>query len=298
MAHQRFELRALRLFGEEAERLELPRIAAGGFIVPGRDSTLYSWPGKEKPINGKRTEDGQEAGSTAGTWERPSSQATAPGAPAYALRALTVADILEELRDYGSRPAVVRVSSRFAYIRLAVGLFRDLSFGADLLLEIPVVPRRELRRGLPALTSAVPDVRAWATWKRGGPRELVIRSHHQYPDLAICACMPAQWILGRHPLIRYVDFCVVWIAKALHDRELHFYPGLQHYGEKIRLERDRVSEYCGCGRARRYGECHRPSDIAMGPLLRAQRHHAAKQYYLEELATQGREAEPPHFAAD
>jgi hypothetical protein len=206
--------------------------------------------------------------------------------------------VLEELRDYGSRPIVVRSSSRFLFIQLPVGLFQELPFRAELLLEIPLISRAELRRGLTLLNPAVPDVRAWSRWKTGKALGELIRTHHQYPDLAICACMPNQWILGRHPIIRYVDFCVVWIAKALHDRELGSYPGTQHYGEKVRVERDRVAEYCGCGSTRRYADCHRVADRAMGPLVRAQRHYRAEQGYLAELAMQGRSVDLPHFAVE
>jgi hypothetical protein len=107
--------------------------------------------------------------------------------------------------------------------------------------------------------------------------------------------MPDEWRLGRDPLIRYVDFCIVWIGKALHERELKRYPGTQHYGETVRVERDRPDEFCGCGSERLYGDCHREADRALGVLQRYQQHYAAERGYLAEIEVMGRSSMPPEF---
>jgi hypothetical protein len=290
------DLTPLREFGEEAERLELPRIAEGGIIVPGRDSTFSLNLGKEESAHGQRAEAGEEAGPAAGSRERPPAEAAASGAPAHALGPVTVTDVLEELRDYGAKISVVRSSSRFAHIWLPVGLFSGLPFRAELLLEVPLVTRQELRRGVSGVQASVPDVRAWARWRVGGKLGELIKSHHEYPDQSMCVCMPHQWRLGHSPLIHYVDFCVVWIGKALHEREVGFYPGPQHYPERVRVQRDRAGEYCGCGSSHRYRECHRAADHALTLVQRVQHHHAATQAYLAELEMQGRSKTPPTFA--
>jgi hypothetical protein len=196
----------------------------------------------------------------------------------------------DELRDYGAPAAVVRRASRFIDVELPVGLFADLPYRAQLYLEVPRVTRSVLRRGLSILRPVVPDVRAWARWVAGRRSGQIIHSHHQYPDMAICACMPDQWMWGVHPLLRYIDFCIVWIGKALHE-ELH--PGTQHFSEKIRVERDRVDEYCGCGKAVRYADCHRAADLELGVVERCRRFHGAQQGYLAELEHQGRTPAPP-----
>lgn len=285
----------LQEFGKEAERLSLPQIEEGGFIVPGREFTLHPISGKEESAHGEREQAGEEAGSAAGSWERSSAQAAAAGASAHTVGALSLAAVKEELRDYGPRVSVGRSSSRFAYMLLPVGLFRALPFRAELLLEVPLVSRKELRLGLSPLNPSVPDARAWSRWRNGSKPGSLIRTHHQYPDDAMCVCMPNQWILGRHPLLRYVDFCVVWIAKALHERELGCYPGQQHYGEHVRVQRDRLNEYCGCGSAMRYRDCHRVSDQRMSIYERAGLHARAARGYLAELESQDRPPEVPDF---
>lgn len=299
----KLDLAPLLAFGQEANRLELPCIEEGGFIVPGREAILNLIPGKEESAHDDRAEARPEAGreigsspgSREGSWEGSSSKAAAASAPAHTLGAVTVADVLEELCDYGAPPTVAHRSSHFVYVQLQVGLFRALPFRSELLLEVPLIPRAELRRGLSQINPVVPDVRAWARWSTKHAVGELIQNHHQYPDLAICACMPNQWILGRHPLIHYVDFCVVWIGKALHEQQLGSYPGRQHYSEKVRVDRDRQEEYCGCGSTRTYRQCCRESDRALSLIERVRRHQGAQNGYFVELEAMSRSRIAPRF---
>lgn len=301
----KLDLAPLLAFGEEANRLELPCIEEGGFIVPGREATLSLIPGKEESAHDERAEarpevgreNGSSPGSREGSWEGSSSKATAAGAPAHTLGALTLGDVLEELCDYGAPVTIAHRSSHFVCVQLQVGLFRALPFRSELLLEVPLIPRAELRRGLSQINPVVPDVRAWARWSTKLAVGELIRNHHQYPDLAMCACMPNQWTLGRHPLIRYVDFCVVWIGKALYEQQVGSYPGRQHYSEKVRVDRDRHEEYCGCGSTRTYRQCCRKSDRALNLIERVRRHQGAQNAYLLELEAMGRSNIPSAFVS-
>ena len=291
------DLTELRQFGEEANRLRFPSIADGGIVVSGRRAATPFFPGKEEDSHGRRTEAAQ-AGSAAWARERPPAKAAAASAPAYAVqRDPALKRLIYELADYGAEVTVVRRSARFVCLELPVGLFASLPFRAKLLIEVPTIPRSDLRAGLPGL-GMVPDVRVWSRWSSNVPDfDGLISSHHGYPDSSMCVCMPHEWQLHRDPIIRYVDFSIEWIARALHERLLGVYPGLQHYGEKVRVERDRPDEFCGCGKALAYGACHRQSDFAMSWLERAQRHYSSQRAYRDELAAQGRAPGlPDHWA--
>jgi hypothetical protein len=291
------DLLELQEFGAEAHRLEFPSIAAGGFVVSGRRVTTQLTPGKEEDIHGERQQAGEEARSAARSRQRPPAKAAAASASAHALkRDPALAKLCEDLGDYGAEPTVVSGPGRFAYVGLPVGLFASLPFRAELLLEVPLISRLELRNAMPKNGGLVPDVRAWSRWWSGpGGAAGLIVNHHGYPDQSMCVCMTDEWHLGRDRLITYVDFCILWIARVLHERLIGFYPGLQHYGEKVRVERDRAEEFCGCGRVASYAGCHRSSDFAMPLLERAQRHYGAQRAYREELMWQGRSDQPPAF---
>ncbi|MHB2032906.1 MAG: hypothetical protein ACYCVE_05990 [Gemmatimonadaceae bacterium] len=186
----------------------------------------------------------------------------------------TAKDILGELREHGIIRRIPSTSPRFVLAQIEIGLFENLPFRANLFLEIPVMPREQLRAddwwALPLNASAgllpmsvVPDMRAWSVWDGGPDDHRLVRSHHIFPDESMCVCMPGEWQLERDPLVEYVDFCTIWIAKALHEREFGFYPGPQHYPARRRVERDRPNEYCGCGREKRYEVCCRRKDQAL-----------------------------------
>ena len=215
----------------------------------------------------------------------------------------------------------VRVAARtagFVVLTLSAGLFERLPYRARFTLEVPLAPGERLspsavrvlhrdpwRPGVESGTTylrgdlpLVPDVRAWATWA-GDPARGVLRgarivSHHAYPDGAICACMPEQWVRGVHPLRDYADFLVCWVAKALHEREFGVYPGRQHYPEWARVARDRPDEYCGCGSDVRYRDCHRPQDQELTRRQHWEARWQTRLAYFAELARYGRS---PHLPA-
>lgn len=284
-------LSELRAFGEDAQQLKFPSVAPGGFIVPGPESATNCILGKEESSHGRKAREGPEtrAGKEAGI----APEAAAPGPPAHALGPISPSALVEELRDYGAPITVARSSGRFAQLRLPVGLFQSLPVRAELMLEVPLITRRQLRVGLSSIEAIVPDVRAWSWWTRGMAATGLIRSHHQYPDRSMCVCLTIEWRLGRDSLITYVDYCVMWIAKVLHDQLVGFYPGRQHYGEKVRVERDRMSEYCGCGGLLPYSQCHRDADQALSTFERNRRHFVSQQAYLAELDHQDRSRELP-----
>jgi hypothetical protein len=303
------DLAPLRKFGDDAERLQLPAIAQGGFIVPGNEFAPSCAPGKEEDTSEHRKAARPEARSTAGSRSGPQTETAASSKAAYSIggvgRAERVQNCLVELSEYHPQVSVSYSSSRFLGLSLPVGLFANLPFRARLEMEIPLFDRRQLTRPfrpwtfpLMRMGPVVPDVRAWAFWTGGdhaGSR--LIRSHHQYPDLGICACMPEEWVLGVHSLRDYVAFCILWIAKSLHEREFGFYPGLQHYGPLARVRRNRPQEYCGCGKPQRYGVCCRDPDIAMSQYARWFDAWLARTVYLTDLAWQGRDARPTTVAA-
>jgi hypothetical protein len=194
-------------------------------------------------------------------------------------------------------------------LEVPVALFENATFGARLVLEIPTCNGLRHAGGLvselvgrtfgayPAYTlvTCVPDVRAWSYWS-GGPLEHTrIASHHENPDLSMCVCMPHEWLRCVHPLLEYVDFCTLWVARALHELVLGWYPGRQHFGERARAMRDHRLEFCGCGSDQRYQDCCRNSDLALSHFERWRRYREARSLYLSILRAQGRESGPPQF---
>lgn len=296
-------LSSLIEFGREADRLDgaWPVIEQGGFIVPGRDSTLSFSPGREEVSD----EHGEETRSAAGARQGSPTEAAASGAPTCPLRSLDLlrgqpAKLrraesldLEELYAHYPNTREAYSSSRFQVFAVPVGLFRDLPFRARLALEVPLFDRAALAP-LIGQSRLVPDVRAWAIWAGNDIRaDTLARSHHQYPDLALCTHLWHEWILGVHPLHEYVAFCVLWLAKALHEHELGFYPGRQHSLAHVRFTRMRPDEFCGCASTKRYRDCHMVADGNMTAFQRWQELQDGRQCYLNELARQGREPYPP-----
>lgn len=292
-------MEALSAFGQEADRLQYPCIDVGGFIVPGRDPAAPYQPGVEGGNNapvageGDRTEGRQAPGPWQGEGA-PSAQA-APGEAPHAVRhGLTHTSLdLSGLVDFHPLTRVVAKTERFAYLNIPIGLLRELPFRTRVTLEIPLLGRVHLSRP-GTMPTPVPDIRAWAVWDGGPNHGQLLLSHHKYPDHAICACMPAEWLLGRDALRDYVAFCALWAAKLLHEQLLDRYPGLQHYPAVDRVRRDRKDEYCGCGAARRYAACCRDVDQRTPPYVRWREARQARDHYLRELAWQRRSAEPPY----
>jgi hypothetical protein len=198
---------------------------------------------------------------------------------------------LDELADYYPDVTVAASSPTFDILTLQVGLFHDLPYRARLFLEVPkfrpiVLSKygsmQDLSGHHPGATSLIPPIRAWSFWDVGAEAGLPITSHHEYPDGSMCVCMSRDWLRGRDLIVDYVGFCVSWIAKALHSQLIGFYPGAQHLPPYIRRQRNRVEEYCGCGQPRRYGKCHRDSDLEYdAEQLRGHRRVDHRRYYVE-----------------
>lgn len=292
----------LRAFGARVERLEYPYIDVGGFIVPGRDPVATNPPGMERDRDaaaaGERPErwgpaPREEAGPAARAQQRPPSPQAAPGAPPHTVeRRLTTLNLdLSALVAFYPLTRVVASTEAVVYLNIPIGVIPELPIGARLTLEVPLARRSQLSRSMQL--SGVPDVRAWAVWEGGPMHGRPIDSHHQNPDRAICANMPGQWILGVYPLHDYVAFCVLWVAKVLHEQLIGFYPGPQHYPAAVRVRRDRPDEFCGCGEHRRYRICCRDDDRAQGPYALWRDAHLARVQYLSEVVRQGRAPEPP-----
>lgn len=326
----RLDLTSLAAFGAEAERGQYPAIDVGGFLVPGESSGRFLNPGKEEEIDeyAKRGAKGRpEAGSSARSRQRSRrSQAEAEASTtAYAVDRRLISDQLEELAQYHPLAVVTEVSSSsfpHLWLRVPVGLFCDLPFRAELRLEVPLVSRFRLRlpsiradyshnaigeikwhgpsqfyRLTPGLSNCdyaeplVPDVRAWARWVGGPLGGMRIESHHQNTDLGICACKPTDWILGVNSLVDFLGMCISWIGKVLHERELGFYPGRQHYGPRKRLERNRLDEFCGCGEGlKRYRDCCLDADRNLSPFQLWAGEYSGIQAYHSELKRQERPA--------
>jgi hypothetical protein len=288
-------LKPLREFGEEADRLHYPAIEEGGYIVPGgaTPSTLtQATPKGAQYAREERERERQEARSSAGSWAGSSPKASAAGGSPYSvLGGLETLLDLDGLLDYHPQTRGFSSSSAFSYLRIPVGLFRALPYRATLWLEVP----RE--RPLPLSAASVfrmpppgmvPALRAWALTADG----VWMRSHHENPDTSICACLPGEWEWGRDPIWRYAEWCITWIGKALHLQLLGRWPGQQHYPSLVRTRRDKPHEYCGCGSANRYGECCRSRDQATLAYSRLMEHVNAKAQYFAELEYQGRSSKP------
>ncbi len=250
------DLIELQRFGEEADRLEYPAIAEGGFIVPGVGPSPSIPPATRGGTSAPATSGSEEAGPAADARQRPSAEAATARPAAHPLdRRLNEVLKFGELREYHPGTRVVRSSPDWTLLAVPVGLFATLPYRATLFLEVPheapanptpcvlAIPNR--------LQPLVPPVRAWAVSSTG----VWLSSPHEYPDRSMCACMPGEWLWGRDPLCVYVDWCITWIGKALHAQLLGRWPGPQHLPHHLRQPRAEKREYCGCGSARRYQEC-------------------------------------------
>jgi len=294
---------ALCAFGLQAEALEYPCIDVGGFIVPGRDPAISpQLPGMEFDEHGRSSRarawgesPRQETGSKTGQRPRPASpQAAASGASTHTLeQRLSTRNLdLSGLAEYHPLARVIASSETVEYLNIPIGLFHELPIHARLTLEVPLTPRDRLSRHS-TMPTTVPDVRAWAVWEGGPMHGSLVISHHENPDHAICANIPGEWLLGVHPLRDYVAFCALWTAKALHELLIGFYPGLQHYPAYARVKRDRLSEYCGCGEARRYAECCRDCDHRRTSFDHWREAYFTRRAYMRELIWQARPLTAP-----
>lgn len=293
-------IEAIGAFGEQANRDEYPLIDVGGYIVLGRAAAIHEPPRREidDDVRLEHAAEGRAAWQEARSepWSRERSARAASSAEAHAVeRELALAGVdLSELRTFYGHTTIVSSSDRLAYVTTRAGLFRGLPFGVEFFFEMPTVPRDQLIvREMP---SPVPDIRAWAKWVGGQVHGSRLRSHHMYPDHAICACMLHEFIRGVHPVRDYVAFCVMWSAKVLHEMVLGTYPGRQHYPAHARRRRDRLFELCGCTSEKLYKDCCRKPDRLLTAAQLWADVAVPRRIYLSELRAQGRPVSVPEQA--
>jgi hypothetical protein len=277
------ESRELVNFGSRCELGEFPSIAVGGFIDFGDMAASNILPREELQYASPR----EEAGSTAGSRERPQAEASSARSPTHAEQRWLSHLGLEELMGYYPGVYVEGCSSGLLSLTAPVGLFRGLRSRGLLVLEVPGVEKLWKPMFAPA-DRLVPDVRAWAFWGDG----TLVRSHHTNPDLSICACLPWEWVLGHNPLIDFVSFCTCWFGKALFETRLGYWPGPQHFGPRARRLRGKLDEFCGCGGQLRYHQCCHEKDSALSLYELCKDSWEAEGLYLTELARQGRPRYP------
>lgn len=279
------DLSELRAFGTAVDKLQRHGVGVGGEIVPRGDPRMVSRGRKDHSYNHeqrKRT-GSEEAGPAAGAREgrRPSSASGSAAAQAVQ-RELVMARGLEELLDYYPGWTWASSSSGVGYLRLPVHPFRTMPYKGVLTLELPT--RWPFWLFSPAIdepdVGAVPHVRSWAEWEY----EIPIRSHHQYPDRSMCTHMPGEWDLRTGQLVHLAAMAVLWIGKSLHTQLLERWPGQQHYeSAHLRLRRDAVDEYCGCGSDQHYGACCRAADLSTSQSERMWWLYEADRRYLREI---------------
>lgn len=320
-----WDLEPLRAFGVAADVPDGPmvRIETGGFIIPGHAPAPVSRPGKKgrhchaeerlagreeaRPASGSghralgrfqaRGSNGQALGSAEQT--RPSASGTvptggarpapeAPSSPQTLGRRLSEMLKLEELEQCYPSASIVRCSSGFALMAVDVGVIRSLPYRGRLLLEIPLddphgpVP-------VPVGADFVPAVRVWAVWKDG----IRPTADHMYPDASLCTYMKGEWIWGRDPLHVLVDWSTCWLAKTLHLEFFNRWPGPQHCSPWVAMRRKMLDEYCRCGSAKRYHECHYREDREQTPYALVRDEWAGTSGYLREVRRRGWPTTPP-----
>lgn len=276
------DLSELEEFGRAADQLQQPALVEGGFLVRAQGSTVPQTRRREN--GGRHVERGsraEEARPGAGPRQGRSASSPAAGATAHPVeRGLSERLGLEELFAYHPDARWVSSSSSSALLLVPLGLFRTIPDRANLLLEIPTHEPAWLRE---KPEGHAPFIRAWAEWSFGLP----VRAHHEYPDESMCVCREDDWVLGRHVIEDYVGYCVCWVAKALHERLLGWWPGLQHCPAAVRVERGRLYEFCGCGKPALYHACCRSRDLARTWSSRTAERAEADRKYLKEIARRG-----------
>ncbi len=204
---------------------------------------------------------------------------------------------LEELVEHYPATQALHRSSSFGLIRVPVGVFRSLPHRAHLFLEVPfdgpysVPPFGPYDCIVASYRSYVPDVRAWALWEDG----TIPRAFHGYPDGSMCAHMPSDWIWGRDPLHKLVDWCVVWLGKVLYLEFFDHWPGPHHCSANVRVKRSRPDDYCGCGGTddMRWRDCHMAEDLGRSPYDLLMEEERGRTGYLWELQRRGWDPRPP-----
>ncbi len=294
-------LNALREFGRRADAGERSAIAEGGFVIPGCEPVSNHMPGEENfHEHGSEGKGGRDLGQVR-QGQGAQAEASSSDQASHAIGQLKLVGVpdweLEGLSDLFTDVKVVdHPSSRFALLSMTLGLLADGDYRARLYLEIPIAPWDRLTRiaaNHPAISIPMPPaIRGWAVWQGGVAHGFPIRSHHENPDGSICACMSYEWIRGVHRVLDYVAFCTSWVVKALHERELHRYPGPQHLPPWIRLHRLRLDERCGCGKHEIYRYCCWQQDRGLSPTVLLEAARENRENYYSDLKVQYRSIRP------
>jgi hypothetical protein len=275
-ALQHMDLTDLVQFGRAADEQRPHWVSHDGFIVSGRSSPSNSSRGKEQ--SREQPTGTEETGPAARARPGRRASATAAGAAAHPVeRELRNRLGLEGLLDY-YRDArwTGSSSSGTELLVLKIGLFGSLSFRAVLGLEIP---RKTPKWLTDAPVAYAPFVRAWAWWSDGSS----VHAPHVYPDGAMCVCREEDWKIDVQTVHDYADFCVCWIAKALHLQILGRWPGPQHMPAGARIVRNRPNDFCGCGQFKRYKDCHMRADFRMPRPRWLLERKRAEDAYLQEI---------------
>jgi hypothetical protein len=285
---QALDLSELREFGAAADKLHRHGVGVSGEIIPHRDPRMKIRGGKESSEHEQGQRAGpEEARSPAGAREGQGPSSAGGSAAAQAVqRQLVVARGLEELLGYYPGWTWSSSPSGVGYLRLPVYPFCTLPYSGVLTLELPTQHPSWLTSPSTRQSDvrAAPHVRSWATWEYGIP----ITSHHEYPDRSMCTHMPGDWDLRTGQLLHLAAMAVLWIGKSLHNQLLGRWPGQQHYeSAHVRLHRDAVDEYCGCGSDQPYGSCCRAVDLATRVYERLWWLCEAERRYLHEIQRRG-----------
>lgn len=272
----------LREFGKLADAGGFPSMHTSGTI---RLPTVSQ---QEVLNEGKRREEAEEAGSSAGSWQGPWREAASTREASPAERSLVGAVLgLTELVEHYPETGVLHSSNPRIILVVPARIFSSINYPVHFLVESDIASWRAhhyRRSGV-----FVPDVRAWAFAEPG----FLIRSHHQYPDGSICAHMPGQWIATRDALVDLIDWYVCWVAKTLYSARLGRWPGPQHCSSFTRVVRDRPEEFCGCGHDLRYADCCRARDLEGTLYDHFHEECRVRKLYLQEVEGRGLECFPP-----
>jgi len=257
----------LRQIGEDLDQDLSLVVSRGGTVWPSAGRPLTWQLGTQEgsprgaptpgPARAGRSTARQGQGTTSDVAAGSSARAAASLIRQLGAGEMVVQDIVEAGVAYPQ--LIVRPASSMLLIEGRVFPLAGHDLGAFLLMGYPLNPL------LP--------VHCWAWWTDGtwiGPR------HTNYGIASVCAYEPTDgtWTRGR-PLVALLDLISTWVLRHLHLKEVGRWPGGQalHTAHE-RLGESGPDEWCGCGARRRYVDCHRASDLAVGEAARRDEHQA------------------------
>lgn len=255
-------LALLRAVGADLDLGVTPLVFAGGVVRPGAPSSNHQ-PGETERSGDERTREGAPGirawqGGSSGSW------ATAGEATARSRSAGTTSQVLSRLAGEGIA-ALSGVEE--AYPRVWTLSAPDMTVLFNEITPIEGLPDTALLvTAWPSSADLWPT--SWAWWIDGiwiGPR------HTNYPNGSICAFEIRDWTWRRgDSAILLLDLQAVWLTRHLFLRRFGRWPGQQvlHTPHERLLEQV-PDELCGgCKSGKRYSECHRNRDVAVGELER------------------------------